>query len=252
MDTYEDKLEREREWNRHQAFRQDHFQNSRIFYSPERHAFNYILPRERMRRLVQNLVAGSGLDNPSLLIAPVGTGSDIKYLQPISDNMSGIDISEEAVSKVDSICRTYVGDMRVMTMFPDGLFDFVVTPLFFHHFIRFGFDDFLGEIYRVLKSGGHFVALEPNLLCPICSMAAVAKRIVGNITGAVDDEAPLVPFRLTGAMRRCGFQHVRLYGASFSHNRIPIPVAKLLNSVSYPLLNLGSLGIGVIKPHMVV
>jgi hypothetical protein len=71
----------------------------------------------------------------------------------------------------------------------------------------------------------------------MCLVSAVAKRVVGNITGAVDDEAPLLPSRLTGAMRTCGFRHARLYGASFSHNRTPIPVAKVLNATSYPLLN---------------
>ncbi len=50
-------------------------------------------------------------NKPSILIAPLGTGDDIKYIKSFAGDMHGIDISREAVEKVsDSTISKHVGE----------------------------------------------------------------------------------------------------------------------------------------------
>lgn len=237
MNDYEEKLKRERRWYTQPIFKANHFLNSKLFYSPERNAFNYIFPKKQLSNFISRIAQSNGLKKPAILIAPIGTGDDLKYLQHLSDDISGIDISEEAVNRItDSNVEKYIGDIKNMYMFSENHFDIVVVPLFFHHFLRYGFDDFLREAYRVLKPNGHFFSLEPSSLHPVCWVTWCAKKIVGNITGAVEDEAPFIPLKLSNAMKRCGFRDIRIYGASFSHNRVPIWIARINNVVTFPML----------------
>ena len=239
MVDYDDKLDRERQWYIQSTFKPDHFLNSSLFFSPERNMFNYIFPKIIFYNHIRSVVHSSGSASSSILVAPVGNGDDLKYLRPISDDLYGIDISEEAIDQIsDGTVKKSVGDMSNMSMFTTNQFDIVVVPLFFHHFLNFGFESFLSELHRVLKPGGHFFSLEPNSLYPISWLSFCAKKLVGNITGAVEDEAPFVPFRLSRAMTNCGFREVRTYGASFTHNRIPICLAKINNTLTFPLLRL--------------
>lgn len=240
MDDYEDKLRREKEWTTSIASGHlaDHFLNSRAFFSQERQRFNYDFARREVSEFLGSAIRNSGFNNPSILIAPVGTGNDIQYLKHFSDNITGVDISAEAIAMIkDRDIKTFCCDMKQMSLFPDNHFDVVLTSLFFHHFHGM-MDDFLKELFRVLKPGGHFVALEPSVLHPVCWLTRSLRRAVGNITGQVEGEAPFVPFRLSKAMRRCGYQDVRMRGASFSHNRIPIWLARFNNLISRPFLGM--------------
>jgi SAM-dependent methyltransferase len=234
--NYERKLREEREWHAHQGFRRNHLLNSRLFYSPERNAYNYVLPRKQLAGLIRETMLAAGVQKPRVLVAPVGTGSDLPYLHAITDDITGIDISEEAVGRISDEIAKYVGDMKSMTMFPSDHFDVVAIPLFFHHFASFGFDEFLAEACRVLRPGGFLFALEPNSLHPVWWITGLGKRIFGNISGAVSDEAPFNPLQLSTAMRLCGFTDIQVYGASFSHNRVPIRIAQTLNVVTSPFL----------------
>lgn len=239
MTSYEDKIGRERKWFTQNTFQPRHFLNSRLFYSVERNAFNYTFPRRQLSRLIGDIVKSHALNDPRILIAPIGGGDDIPYVQPFSRRISGIDVSKEAVDRIaDERIEKHVGDMKNMTMFPDRHFDVVVVSLFFHHYVEFGFDDFLLEVHRVLRPGGHFFSLEPSSLHPVTWVTRCLKEIAGNITGAVEDEAAFNPLRLSGAMRRCGFSGVKIYGATFSHNRLPIWIARVNNAATYPLLRL--------------
>ena len=183
------------------------------------------------------MVKTGGLDHPRVLIVPVGAGDDIQYLPPYAGQICGIDIYQKAIDSIpDGLIEKHVGDMKHMAMFSDNSFDIVVVPLFFHHYVGFGFDDYLLEVYRVLKRGGHFISLEPSSLHPLSFLARGARKVFGNITGLVEDEVPFNPVLLSNAMKRCGYQEVMIYGASYSHNRTPIWLAKLNNVLTYPLL----------------
>ncbi len=238
MDDYEDKLQRERQWHTENGLRRDHFLNSRAFYSVERQRFNYGFARKEVSKFLGDAIRNSGLDDPSVLIAPVGAGGDIEHIKHLSGDITGVDISGEAIAQIkDPHVKTFCCDMKSMGPFPDNRFDIILTSLFFHHFQGM-LDDFLKELFRVLKPGGHFVTVEPSVLHPVCWLTRPLRMVAGNITGQVEDEAPLVPFRLSNAMRRCGLQDVRVRGVSFSHNRIPIWLARINNVVSRPLLRM--------------
>lgn len=239
MDDYEDKLKRERLWHTQPTFQAKHFFNSGLFYSPERNAFNYVFPKKRMALCLGEIIKANSLSNPSVLIAPVGSGGDVQYIRHLSENITGIDISQEAIDQLaDTSIDKYVGDMKNMTMFSDNCFDIVLVPLFFHHFVKYGFDTFLAEAVRVLKPNGHFVSLEPSSLHPVSWITMGARKVVGNITGQVDDEMAFNPQKLSTAMKRCGLRDVQVTGASFSHNRIPIQIAKVNNFLTVPFLKL--------------
>ena len=236
MDRYEDKLQRERQWYTQPAFQAKHFLNSRLFYSPERNAFNYVFPKRQLAQFVAETCSAGGLSKPSVLIAPIGAGNDVQYFSDLAGSISGVDISEEAIGRIrDGRVEKFVGDMRNMAMFAQSQFDVVAIPLFFHHFVSFGFDGFLREAHRVLRPGGHLFSLEPNILHPVSWITWGARKVVGNITGNVDDERPLNPLELARAMKRCGFRNVQVRGASFSHNRVPIWMARTINVVTLPL-----------------
>jgi SAM-dependent methyltransferase len=236
---YKEKLEREQHWHVESRFKRGHFLNSKLFYSQERTEFNFNFARMQMARLADQLAEVHGMRQPGILIAPVGSGHDVPFIETVSKNLVGIDISPEAIGQVTySGIKLYVGDMRNMTCFPNASFDIVVTSLFYHHFLQFGFDEFLRETLRVIRPGGILIAMEPSSLHPLHWITGLGKKIFGNITNALEDEAPFRPGRLTAALRRCGFEDVDLQAASFSHHRLPIPIARLNNFLTAPLKRL--------------
>ncbi len=194
---YADKLRREQAWYTDDGYRPGHILNSRWLFSRERQQFNYHTARTEMANFIGEVLAAQGPARPSMLIAPIGSGGDLPFVTQFSADIAGVDISQEAIDRIENRnVKALQGDMRNLTAFPDNHFDIVLTPLFFHHFHN-ALDDFLVELHRVLKPGGHFFTLEPSILHPVSWVTRSAKRIFGNITGQVEDEAPLVPFALT-------------------------------------------------------
>jgi SAM-dependent methyltransferase len=235
MNDYDEKLRREKAWYSG-GFNKGHFLNSPLFFSDERTAFNTKFVKERFAESIRAALAGCA--KPRMLIAPTGGGYDLPYLLPLADKVVGVDIAEDALALIEApALEKHVGDIKNMHMLASDSFDVVVMSEFFHHFLQMGFDDFLLEAKRVLRPGGHLFAFEPNILHPMCFAASIGKKLAGNITGAVEDESPFFPPRLTRAMRRCGFADVRLSAASYSHNRMPIFLARIIHAVTRPLLN---------------
>lgn len=235
---YEEKLQQERLWYKHPAFRPKHILNCPLFYSPKRNAFNYIFPKTRLSLLMQQTAKAHGLRSPAILLAPIGRGGDLSYVRALGGRVTGIDVSQEAIDSIaDDTVEKHLGDIRQMSMFCDNRFDMAVVSLFYHHYVQLGFDQFLKELYRVLKPGGHLFSLEPSCFYPLSWLSWWARKAFGNITGLVEGEMPFSPRRLALAMKRCGFRGVRVLGASFSHNRFPIWLARLVNFVTLPMLS---------------
>ena len=201
--------------------------------------FAYATAKVRMARVLTRVLKETPQQNPRLLIAPIGAGDDVAYVQHLSCDISGVDISEDALRALaPHKIKTYVGDMQRMDFFADNYFDIVAVPLFFHHFRRYGFDPFLKEINRVLKPGGRVVCLEPGCLYPLSWLFQCLKGILCPESDGVEGEGPFLPSKLLRAMARCGFKEIKFCGASFCHNRIPMAIGKIVNSVSRPFLDM--------------
>jgi len=231
-----EKLQRERAWYQNHGHQAQHPLNAAWLFSQDRNDFNYIFPKRQMSAAVDEALAG--IEHPSVLIAPIGRGEDLPYLKSPGRKIFGVDTSPEALQAIsDPEVVTMEADMGSLNQWQDATFDAVVIPLIFHHYVTLGFDPFVREAYRLLKPGGVLIALEPSSLNPFSLVARAGKRLFGNITGQVEDEAPFAPVRLANSFRRCGFSQVRVRGAGFAHNRIPIPVAKAINLLTTPLLH---------------
>lgn len=239
MNKYDEKLRRERRWYEPGGFREEHFLNSRLFHSPERVTLSVGFCKTQLANRMREILNRDGLTDPRMLIAPTGAGNDLPYLLPLSRRIVGIDISQTALDALpNGLVEKHIGDIKHMTMFKDGEFDVVLMSNFFHHFLKFGFDEFLKETMRVLRPQGHLFAFEPSILHPFSMAAWCAKRLFGNFTGCVEDESPFCPARLTAAMRRCKFEDVTFSAANYAHHRMPVPLTRLLLATTTPLLHL--------------
>jgi SAM-dependent methyltransferase len=220
------KVERERDWYAEHGFKRDHPLNSRLFFSDDRNAFAYAEARRRMASLLEPV--------GDLLVAPIGRGRDLPYLKPLAPRVYGIDVSAEAVAEIDDpAVEAQVGDMLDLP-YPDESFDAVAVSLFFHHYANEGYDPYVREIARVLRPGGTLVTLEPSSLHPVWWVSWTLRKVVGNVSGTVEDERPIAPGSVVAALRRAGFEDVHLEAAAFSHPRTPLPVARALNAIGRP------------------
>ena len=205
-----------------------------LLFNPERNSFNYIFPKKQMARIIKD-------HNPRrterMLIAPCGTGDDFKYVKAFARDVHGIDLSPIAVNMCPKSMKANAGDI-LKSGYPPESFDIVVSPLFFHHLLRFGFHPFLKEFHRIMKKGGQLVILEPSIFYPINIITRPMKKVLKNPYGEVEDESPFRPKLLTDALKKAGFKEIEVRAASFSHCSFFVPVAIFFNFVTKPLLKM--------------
>jgi SAM-dependent methyltransferase len=103
--------------------------------------------------------------------------------------------------------------------------------------LKFGFEPFLREFHRILKKGGRLVILEPSLWYPLNIITRPMKRVAGNPFGEVEDGDPFRPGLMLSSLKRAGFANIEMKAATFSHCSFYVPVAKLVNRLTRPLLN---------------
>ena len=204
-----------------------------IFYDSRRDLFNYNFLKEQMVQLITNHLKRKTVNN--LLIAPCGTGIDYKYLSRLADSIYGIDLSPIAIKKCPSEMITKVGDI-LKSGYPEEKFDLIASPLFFHHVVKFGFDMFLKEFYRILKPGGNLIILEPSVFYPLNVITRPMKKILHNPFEEVEDEGAFRPKLMIDSLRRTNFINLEMRAASFSHVSFFIPLAKIINKITRPLL----------------
>jgi len=207
----------------------------RIFFNSKTSSYNYISAMRQMKRFVSQKLTGKKLEN--ILIAPCGGGSDYRYLAEFSKNVYGIDLSPIQIKSCPKQMNSKVGDI-LESGYNNEQFDMIASLGFFHHYVKnFGFDAFLREFHRILKSDGKLIIMEPSIFHPLFAFTRPIKKIFNNPFKEVEDETPFRPKLMINALKRNGFTNVEFRAASFSHVWFYIPIAKFVNLITATLLN---------------
>ena len=232
-------VEAERQWHDQPFFlERDHWSSHPLLATRERHWLHNDMQTERFYgHLYRYLRKKRQRRDALVLLAPAGSGRDYYYLENVFTSMRGvhgIDLSPQGLRACPRPVNTREADI-LQSGYEDDTFDVVICAQFLHHVHPVGFAPFLSEFRRVLKPGGTLAVLEPSDLHPVWRLAELARRVVGNVTGLVEDERPVRPGRVTEALAAAGFEDMQVRGMLFSHVRVPTPLQHLIDAVDYPL-----------------
>jgi SAM-dependent methyltransferase len=170
--------------------------------------------------------------NARILLAPVGDGADLGFLQGLYSEVHGIDISPIQLAKCPRIILTKEGDI-LESGYQSGSFDIIVVSLFLHHLHKVGLEPFIKEFHRILRKGGTLAIMEPSAMYPVGWFTALASRILGDFPSKVEDEKPLSPYSISRIIRRAGFNSILIRGATFNHIVFPFFVQSIINSLDF-------------------
>jgi len=216
-------VEIEKAWHKSRFYIDSgHWTSHPIFASRERHWVNVEIEKIRFYGFLAKYIRHEPFyGHAKILLAPVGSGFEIKYLQGLYSEIHGIDISPEAISMCPREIITKEGDI-LSSGYEDEAFNVVICPLFLHHVHKVGFKPFLYEYYRILKGGGVLAIEEPSILFPLSWLAIFLRKLMGNVTGLVPDEKPVYPPSITKVLKEVGFTNIRIRGLHFNHVRFPV------------------------------
>lgn len=101
---------------------------------------------------------------PSAAVLDLGCGFG-EFLNPLRcAKRTGVDLNPETPRSLEAGIEFHAADVRNLPMLPDGSFDVVFTSNLMEHLpSKDDVERMLREARRVLKSGGQFIALGPNL-----------------------------------------------------------------------------------------
>ena len=234
-DKHSQDLAAEKEWHESKFYIDSgHWTSHPLFASRERHWLQNEIEKIRFFGYLYKYISKKPYKNTAtVLMAPVGDGNDIKYLQGIYDVVHGIDISNIALSKCPNIIIRKEGDV-LQSGYEDKSFDIIVCPLFLHHVLDVGFEPYIREFFRLLRRGGTLAILEPSSMFPCSWITTLATKFMGNVTGKVEGERPIFPPSLTKALKAAGFKYINMRGLTFNHVRFPCALQLLINLIDYP------------------
>ena len=128
----------------------------------------------RLRELYDGLFGSLLNDIPCNKLLDIGCGTGIYFdvLANYADHIEAIDLSNEMIQVAQEYCKQNsltnihprAGTAEFLE-YEDASFDVVIGLDVLHHIIDL--EKALAEIYRVLKSGGHFLVFEPNICNPL-------------------------------------------------------------------------------------
>lgn len=181
-------------------------------YSPEKEALYYrSKPRDRRAVPYRHLgayVQGSlGLDffrGRSVLDLGCGEGTYSAWIADIgsASKVLGVDLTEHRL-RTDyekKLPNLRLAAENLFTFEPPELFDVVFMNLVLHH-LRYQLDDAIDLIFRSLKPGGRFAAIEPNFYSPVA-------LLLHSLHDTSANEGFISPRRIRGALTSRGFTSV--------------------------------------------
>lgn len=194
---------------------------------PPKHNFAHSHVRSKLCDTLISL----GYDNTSsILEVGCGSGEDATYVQKVSKNIIGVDISDIALRRFKN--KGFEGVLANVKALPfcSNSFDCVIASGLLHHLVGQGdLTEYIAEFVRVTKSGGYVIALEPNLFNPSGLLMNIFNTIKPGITGLVPHERALSPLSLTKVFKRAGLSGTRCIAASYVCNRFPLPISKFIS-----------------------
>jgi SAM-dependent methyltransferase len=229
-------LKLEKDWHE-QKFYVDsgHWSSLPLFASRERHWLKNDQQKIRFYGYLHKYLKTKNYDeNPSILFAPIGEGDDFKYVNTLSKKIHGIDISSTALDKCPKCIVNKEADI-LNSGFEDASFDVVICSFFLHHVHEVGFQPFLREFLRILRRKGTVAILEPSSMYPLRLLINPLDKLLGNVTGKVPTERPILPFKLCKDIKEVGFKEIKIVGQTFNHVRFPVSIQLLVNLLDYPL-----------------
>lgn len=182
--------------------------------------------KRRVRMLTNELRSGM-----RVLELGCGTAYFTRELARTGATIIAIDISPELLASARDQCRVKnvefaVGNAYALS-YSDNSFDAVVGSSVLHHL---AIERALGELHRVLRSGGTIRFTEPNMLNP---QIAIQKNVpaMKRRLGDSPDETAFFRWRLARLLRETGFRQVRITPFDFVHPRVPAAVIPAIEAI---------------------
>jgi ubiquinone/menaquinone biosynthesis C-methylase UbiE len=136
----------------------------------------------------------------TLLEIACGYGEFIRHIN--AGKKIAIDINPDSIKFITPDVEFHLGNATDLGFISDSSVDVCFVSNFFEHLpSKDVLDDFLYDVYRVLRPGGVLMAMQPNI-----------KYAAGDYWDFYDHHIPLSHLSCAEAFRKCGFEVTDLIG----------------------------------------
>ncbi len=165
-----------------------------------------VFTSEAKARLIEAFVRLSGLPKGAR-VADLGCGSGVftNLLHQAGYDSTGVDISRKLVVAAQAKyphLQFMEGDIEKLP-FPSGSLDGVLLSGVFHHLPDTS--KCAAEVFRVLRSGGKFVAFDPNRMNPFMYLYRDRSSPFYSPIGVTENERPVLAWEVAAAFEQAGF-----------------------------------------------
>jgi SAM-dependent methyltransferase len=203
---------------------------------------------EASARLVSAFVRLSGLPRGARVVdLGCGSGAFTDLLRRAGYSGIGLDISPKLValgrSKHPGL-ELIEGDAENLP-FGNASFDGVLLSGLVHHF-----PDprrLAAEVCRVLKTGGRFVAFDPNRMNPFMWLYRDRASPFYSPVGVTENERPILASRVAAVFRNEGFRVQTDYLAGLAYRYVASPATRTLLPI-YNFIDATLFGLAIMRP----
>ncbi len=183
---------------------------------------------ETNRRIIDRFVELSGL-KPGARIADFGCGSGVytDLLRQRGYDCVGLDLTSALLhlGRRNFPGIAFVaGDVETLPFAAES-FDGVLLSGMLHHLPDPG--PCAHEVFRTVKSGGAFVAFDPNRLNPFMYLYRDRSSPFYSSNGVTENERPVLAKAMAGSFEGAGFRVDTTYVSGLSYRYVASPLARL-------------------------